>query len=129
MNTADRSLAMFDSALRRRFKFFTLVPAFGNPKFKTDQKKLQNKQFDKVIDAVVKLNNKIEKDPTLGNGFCIGHSYFCNKDGLNPIGLKSVIEDEIIPLLREYWFDDDDSVFESKIKELRDALNTQNDNE
>lgn len=129
MNTADRSLAMLDFALRRRFKFFTLCPVFDNSKFKAEQKKLKNKQFDKIIDAVVELNKKIGNDPTLGDGFRIGHSYFCNKEGLNPNGLKSVVEDEIIPLLREYWFDDDDDVFESKIKDLRDALKTQNDNE
>lgn len=108
MNTADRSLAMLDFALRRRFQFFTLEPAFENPQFKVYKEKLKSEAFNNVIDAVMKLNSEvIEKDPTLGKGFCIGHSYFCNQKEINEAWLKNVVECEIIPMLQEYWFDNE----------------------
>jgi len=121
MNTADRSLAMLDFALRRRFKFFTLKPAFKSPQFKAYQEKLNSKLFDSVINAIVELNNEIAGDLTLGEGFCIGHSYFCNQKKVDDSWLKNIIESEIIPLLREYWFDDNDK-FEAQSAKLRKAL-------
>ena len=121
MNTADRSLAMLDFALRRRFKFYTLKPAFKSPQFKAYQEKLNSKLFDSVINAIVELNNEIAGDLTLGEGFCIGHSYFCNQRKVDDSWLKNIIESEIIPLLREYWFDDNDK-FEAQSAKLRKAL-------
>ena len=81
MNTADRSLAMIDYALRRRFSFFDMIPAFQTEGFKAYQKKLDNKQFDNIIDGIVKLNEVISNDDSLGQGFCIGHSYFVIRKG------------------------------------------------
>jgi len=122
MNTADRSLAMLDFALRRRFQFFTLEPAFDNQQFKTYKEKLNSEAFDIVIDAVMKLNSEvIAKDPTLGKGFCIGHSYFCNQKEINETWLKNVVECEIIPMLQEYWFDNE-TKFNKQSEELRKAL-------
>lgn len=122
MNTADRSLAMLDFALRRRFQFFTLEPAFDNQQFKTYKEKLNSEAFDNVIDAVMKLNSEvIAKDPTLGKGFCIGHSYFCNQKEINEAWLKNVVECEIIPMLQEYWFDNE-TKFNMQAEELRKAL-------
>lgn len=106
MNTADRSLAMIDYALRRRFSFFDMIPAFQTEGFKAYQKKLDNKQFDNIIDGIVKLNEVISNDDSLGQGFCIGHSYFCNQKKVNIEWLQNVIDYDILPMLKEYWFDD-----------------------
>lgn len=106
MNTADRSLAMIDYALRRRFSFFDMIPAFQTEGFKAYQKKLDNKQFDNIIDGIVKLNEVISNDDSLGQGFCIGHSYFCNQKKVNIEWLQNVINYDILPMLKEYWFDD-----------------------
>lgn len=108
MNTADRSLAMIDYALRRRFSFFDMRPAFATVRFKEYQVGLQDETFDKVIDAIVSLNKIIESDDSLGPGFCIGHSYFCNHMREDAEWLPSVIKYDIAPMLREYWFDDPD---------------------
>lgn len=106
MNTADRSLAMIDYALRRRFSFFTMKPAFDTEGFKKYQETVNNATFNKVVDGIVKLNEVISKDASLGEGFCIGHSYFCGGD-LTTERLRTIIEYDIMPMLREYWFDND----------------------
>lgn len=119
MNTADRSLAMLDYALRRRFAFFDLVPAFSSDGFAAYREGLESDKFDELVACVVRLNAAIASDETLGEGFCVGHSYFC---GLRPgdvtdARLSSIVEYELVPLLREYWFDEP-----SKVREWSDAL-------
>lgn len=119
MNTADRSLAMLDYALRRRFIFIDIEPAFNKPQFKND---LENKNIDKdlinkIIEKFTKLNETIKNDKTLGKGYTIGHSYFCNRKNLNKEDYKDIINYEIAPTLREYWFDNEDKA-EKEIKEL-----------
>lgn len=122
MNTADRSLAIVDYALRRRFSFIDIEPAFESPKFK---KYLKEKLFpediiDKIIAKMVSLNNDIENDKNLGAGYKIGHSYFCPSISYNELDqqwYKRVIVTEIAPLLREYWFDDEDKAT-NKIQSL-----------
>lgn len=131
MNTADRSLALMDFALRRRFGFFELKPAFENENFKEYERALNSKKFTDLIGAIEAINEKIEKDTSLGSGFCIGHSFFCgldeetnNDDSYNvdiDTKLESIVKFEIIPLLQEYWFDDADTVKE-EIGELMKAL-------
>lgn len=108
MNTADRSLAMLDYALRRRFAFFDLKPGFGTEGFKAYQIELNNAKFDRLIRCVEALNEKIAGDDSLGEGFCIGHSYFCNltPETADDAALKGIVEYEIIPMLKEYWFDE-----------------------
>ena len=106
MNTADRSLAMLDYALRRRFAFFDILPAFDSSGFRAYRKNVNNPKFDKLISAVQQLNEAITNDESLGEGFCVGHSYFCTNVTINDEWLKSVVEYELIPLLKEYWFDE-----------------------
>lgn len=79
MNTADRSLAMIDYALRRRFSFFEMHPGFETEGFKNYQTTLSSDKFNNFIQGILALNKVISDDDSLGNGFCIGHSYFCNQ--------------------------------------------------
>jgi len=106
MNTADRSLAMLDYALRRRFAFFDIIPAFDSTGFRAYRKNVNNPKFDNLIGIVQQLNEAIANDEALGEGFCVGHSYFCTNVTINDEWLKSVIEFELVPLLKEYWFDE-----------------------
>lgn len=108
MNTADRSLAMLDYALRRRFAFFEIKPGFTTDGFRKYRMSLENEKFDKLIACVESLNNAISNDESFGDGFCIGHSYFCNllPDTINDQVLSGIVEYELIPLLKEYWFDE-----------------------
>lgn len=119
MNTADRSLALLDYALRRRFAFFDLKPGFATKGFSAYQNQLGNAAFDKLIGCVSALNDTIAADESLGEGFCIGHSYFCGMKPGEPIESKlaAIVEYELIPLLREYWFDEP-----SKVRDWADRL-------
>jgi 5-methylcytosine-specific restriction protein B len=121
MNTADRSLAVVDYALRRRFAFISVDPIFDN-KFR---KWLLDLKVGEVLTARIQnkiraLNEQIKADTNLGKGFCIGHSYFCNVPpgtGGEP-WYDNIIEHEVGPLLREYWFDNEEKA-ESEIKNLQ----------
>ena len=106
MNTADRSLAMLDYALRRRFAFFEIKPAFASTGFRAYRTKVNNQKFDRLIATIEQLNEVIANDDSLGEGFCIGHSYFCTNTTINDEWMRSVVEYELIPLLKEYWFDE-----------------------
>ena len=121
MNTADRSLAMIDYALRRRFSFFEMKPGFNADGFKAYLKELGSEKLSKVVDAVALLNEDIAKDDSLGSGFCIGHSYFCNIDSVTDELLSGIVEYDILPMLREYWFDNDNKYKEAE-QRLREAL-------
>ncbi|MBR1693062.1 MAG: AAA family ATPase [Lachnospiraceae bacterium] len=110
MNTADRSLAMIDYALRRRFSFFEMEPGFNSDGFKAYQESLQNETFNALIEQIVDLNREIKADDSLGEGFRIGHSYFCGQETCTEEWMKSVIYYDIIPMLQEYWFDDKQKV-------------------
>lgn len=123
MNTADRSLAMVDYALRRRFSFIDLEPAFSSPSFREYliSHEVAESLTDQIIDKMNRLNEQIEGDNNLGHGFKIGHSYFCPLPGKKPdeTWYKWVIETEIVPLLKEYWFDNPKKVDENR-QELLD---------
>lgn len=106
MNTADRSLALLDYALRRRFAFFEMQPGFDTEGFRAYRMALQSERFDKLILCVENLNNAIAADESLGEGFRIGHSYFCNLKEADEQTLSNIVEYELIPLLKEYWFDE-----------------------
>ena len=76
--------------------------------------KLDNSKFDKLIKCTEELNSEISLDETLGEGFCIGHSYFCGltSDTVNVQTLSSIVEYELIPLFKEYWFDEPTKVID-----------------
>ena len=108
MNTADRSLAMIDYALRRRFSFFELEPGFETEGFIQYQHSLKNETFNDLLAKVIELNLEIASDRSLGRGFCIGHSYFCGRNELtcSDEWMQEVVDYDILPMLGEYWFDD-----------------------
>ena len=108
MNTADRSLAMIDYALRRRFSFFDMEPGFDSEGFIKYQEGFANDTFNTLIDRIKELNQEIAKDKSLGKGFCIGHSYFCNTDECTEEWMQDVVDFDVLPMLAEYWFDDTD---------------------
>jgi 5-methylcytosine-specific restriction protein B len=115
MNTADRSLALVDYALRRRFAFIELKPLFGSNvfiDFLVDQG--ADAGFVKaVVSRLDALNRDIAEDQSLGLGFMIGHSYFCGSGAaFTEKEYEQTIKREIIPLLKEYWFDAPDRVEE-----------------
>lgn len=123
MNTADRSLAMLDYALRRRFAFVELSPAFDSDGFRAYRDGLDDSRFGALVDEVESLNRAIAEDESLGEGFCIGHSYFCNMKPETCTGaaLDSIVEYELIPMLKEYWFDESKKVQDWE-RRLRKAL-------
>lgn len=106
MNTADRSLAMIDYALRRRFSFFEVEPGFDSEGFIQYQNSLNNETLNELVSKVKDLNREISLDKSLGKGFCIGHSYFCGRDVCTEEWLHSIVDYDILPMLSEYWFDD-----------------------
>lgn len=144
MNTADRSLAMMDYALRRRFAFYSFKPAFenndnnennenngnndknGNKKFEAYINSKHNYKFKALINAVKELNKKIADDDNLGEGFKIGHSYFCTDEDITDEWLNNVIEYEIKPLISEYWFDEPEKA-RNQIDDLKKKINKATD--
>jgi hypothetical protein len=122
MNTADRSLAMVDYALRRRFRFVTLRPEFASGEFQKflTQAGASLDLVKKIVARMSALNDVIAADTkNLGPGYQIGHSYFCPRNGIkaDEAWYRRVIHSEITPLIQEYWFDN-----EQKIKEQRALL-------
>ena len=121
MNTADRSLAIIDYALRRRFSFVDMKPAFETKSFSNYLRRMSNSTLDRVVEVVKQLNDAISKDEALGPGFEIGHSYFCNGEKAQPGWLKRVVDFDLKPTLDEYWFDNQSTAEEWK-KKLSDAV-------
>lgn len=121
MNTADRSIALIDYALRRRFAFFRMSPALDNTSFLKNASKCVDKRMPSLVNAVRSVNIDITSDPALGEGYEIGHSYLCRSD-------KGCVDDivkyELSPLIREYWFDDRAKA-DAAISVLEGAVNAQ----
>ena len=125
MNVADRSLALVDFALRRRFAFVNLEPTLNerwldwvhqrsgiDPSFLSD-----------IRGKLDSLNETIATDRDLGPQFRIGHSFVMPTYYIGDTArewLKQVVETEIGPLLDEYWFDAPDSAQEAKDNLLSD---------
>lgn len=111
MNIADRSLALVDLALRRRFAFVGLEPMLGEVwrNWVVDKCNVNPDLVEDIKDRITELNSQIEKDPRLGKQFQIGHSYVTPAHRLEARDTKKwfqqVVKTEIGPLLDEYWFD------------------------
>ncbi|SNT28652.1 5-methylcytosine-specific restriction enzyme B [Ekhidna lutea] len=113
MNTADRSLSIVDYALRRRFSFISLKPNFGEVFLEFLKSKNVSPDFGKKLSQALEgVNKSIREDDNLGDGFQIGHSYFCPSENITneQEWFQSIIRFEIHPLLDEIWFDDSDQV-------------------
>lgn len=115
MNTADRSLALIDYALRRRFAFVDIKPQFGNKRYQELVEAIDNDKLNALIAAVSKINTEmIESDPSLGTGYLIGHSYLTfNPEKFDERQLALVVEHDLIPMLREYWYADSEKFCEA----------------
>lgn len=124
MNSADRSLAVVDYALRRRFAFRKLEPAYGRDEFNNYLSVSLGVEADVLarIDSLLpKLNEAISDDRNLGPDYRIGHSFFASMvDEIVPdlAWYENVVRGEILPLLEEYWFDEREKVQEWKEKLL-----------
>ena len=122
MNTADRSLAMIDYALRRRFAFIDLEPAFENDdtcdkfkKYLIETEGVDGNFVDRIVNAFKKLNGYMKSN--LSKDFVIGHSYFISQfnDQENyEETYNSIVKYEIIPLLEEYFYDNLEKVEEAR---------------
>jgi MoxR-like ATPase len=111
MNTADRSLALIDYALRRRFSFIDLVPKYNSKKFNDFLKTIgiNDEETSRINQTMARINQEINRD--LGPNFEIGHSYFVDtKIEDFESWYNSIIKYDIIPLLKEYYFDDPEKV-------------------
>lgn len=124
MNTADRSLTNLDFALRRRFSFIYIEPAFKGEAFSTfsdfiGSHGVSSVMIDRIARNVIQVNETISTDYRLGRGFEIGHAYFTNFNHFKDEQewYENIIEFELIPLIEEYYFDD-----ETKCKELKEVL-------
>ena len=112
MNVADRSLALVDYALRRRFAFITLRPRFGDDVFRKwlIDRHMPTTVCDRIISKMTALNGQIAEDPHLGEEYRIGHSFFCPEgtdfSGHDENWYRQVVRTEVAPLLKEYWYDD-----------------------
>ncbi len=120
MNVADRSIALVDLALRRRFAFVDLEPVFGEvwQNWVHEQCGIPNDFLASVEQRMTTLNQRIESDRSLGSQFCVGHSYVTPAPGTHiddPVEwFRDVVDTEIGPLLDEYWFDNADAAQSAK---------------
>lgn len=121
MNLADRSLALVDMALRRRFAFVQLEPLLNSAWRSWSERKggVPSDVLDLIQERMESLNAQVAQDRSLGEQFRIGHSYV-TPDA--PVGdgrdwFRNVVDTEIGPLLDEYWFDDN-----ARAKDARAAL-------
>lgn len=105
MNTADRSLAMIDYALRRRFSLFAMQPGFDSTGFLNYMQGLHSEKLERLVRVIKDLNEAIRQDDSLGAGFEIGHSYLCGQETVSDDWLHAVVHYDLIPMLEEYWFD------------------------
>jgi 5-methylcytosine-specific restriction protein B len=126
MNLADRSLAMVDYALRRRFAFMTLKPQYEGNLFRQwlAQRGMDTSLIQLIVKQMNALNKEIREDPLLGENYQIGHSFFCPEGNgsdfstLDQSWYQGIVQTEIIPLLKEYWFDNPQKATEAEKKLL-----------
>jgi len=124
MNLADRSLAMMDYALRRRFAFVTLKPQYESGQFRRWllERSMKPELVERIVSRMSQLNQQIRNDALLGENYQIGHSHFTprgdNFAGLDIDWYRSVVRTEIVPLLKEYWFDNQKKAAEAESRLL-----------
>ncbi|MBE0657627.1 MAG: AAA family ATPase [Bryobacteraceae bacterium] len=120
MNIADRSLALVDYALRRRFAYFTLEPRFGDAAYREwlAGRGMAPELCNLIIERMTALNHFIAGDRRLGAAYRVGHSFFCpsgiNFSPLDERWYREIIQTEIDPLLEEYWYDDPASLEQAR---------------
>ena len=107
-------MALLDYALRRRFTFFNLEPAFDTAGYKEYLEGTESRQLERLVSAVERVNEMIAEDSSLGNGFMIGHSYLSELKSVEPKALAGIVKYKLLPLLKEYWFDNDQSYEEAE---------------
>lgn len=122
MNIADRSLALVDLALRRRFAFITLESKLNAAwRAWVVAQGVDAALVEDIERRIVDLNTVIADDPRLAKQFQVGHSYVTPTAKLEPgqtkVWFREIVETEIGPLLDEYWFD-----APAKAKEARGRL-------
>ena len=128
MNVADRSLALVDFALRRRFAFYDLEPTFGERwrSWVSEQCDIDPSFLANVEERLISLNETISGDKTLGPQFRVGHSVVTPSAETNVEDprewFRQVVETEILPLLGEYWFEDRDRARSEGAKLLQDLV-------
>lgn len=115
MNTADRSLALVDFALRRRFAFFELEPQFNDAwkaHLRDHFRAAPAEHIEEIARRITSMNDEIAADRSLGRAFRIGHSYFTPEDEANELWpwFEAVVETTVAPQLSEYWHDDPETV-------------------
>ena len=124
MNTADRSIAMVDLALRRRFAFFDLEPMLNDTwrAWVNEQCGIDDEFLVGVAQRINSLNEEIAADRNLGRQFRIGHSFVTPAPGTSVEDpdkwFEQVVETDIVPLLHEYWFDDPEKVADARSRLL-----------
>jgi len=125
MNLADRSLALVDYALRRRFAFMTLNSQITSKVYRDwlSGRDMESSLIELVVNRISALNKEIADDVLLGRNYQIGHSFFCPKgDDFKELNRNnwydSIVETEIVPLLNEYWFDNNEKADQEKEKLL-----------
>ena len=85
---------------------------------------MSNKYLNNLVELIKELNKDILEDKTLGKGFCLGHSYFCNIDECTNDLLKDIVDFDILPMINEYWFDENEKLlyWEKKLRGVFDEL-------
>ena len=125
MNIADRSLALVDLALRRRFAFVSLETALNESwrKWCMEHSGIEESALIDIQTRMTELNREIAADRSLGAQFRIGHSYVTPARGETisdaNAWFRGIVKTEIEPLLEEYWFDSLDKAKSSTTRLLQ----------
>ena len=128
MNQADRSLAMVDMALRRRFAFVDLQPQFNERwlDYCSSECGYDREALATIGAKLSVLNERIAQDVNLGRDYGVGHSFVTPRKSSKPLSREetcmwfdAIIDTDLAPLLREYWYDQPE-VLEEALRELRD---------
>ncbi|OFL76656.1 hypothetical protein HMPREF2748_06465 [Corynebacterium sp. HMSC077B05] len=127
MNQADRSLAMVDMALRRRFAFVDLQPQFNERwlDYCSTHCGYDRGTLETIGTKLDALNTRIAADINLGRDYGVGHSFVTPRKSSKPLTSEethkwfdAIIDTDLAPLLREYWYDQPE-VLEEALRELR----------